>query len=32
MNEMIGEAASRDAGAFRAGHQLRSRAADGGRS
>jgi AbrB family looped-hinge helix DNA binding protein len=32
MNETIGEAASRDAGAFRAGHQSRSRAADGERS
>ena len=32
MNETIGEATSRDAGAFRAGHQSRSRAADGGRS
>jgi AbrB family looped-hinge helix DNA binding protein len=32
MNETIGEAASRDAGAFRAGYQSRSRAADGERS
>jgi hypothetical protein len=32
MNETIGEATSRDAGAFRAGHQSRSRAADGERS